>query len=936
MRNIDVHYGVYLEKVFQLAKTLVIKSDAFIHLMNEQVRIRAGQDSVDPYRPETWRYYMNVCGEYHPQDIFELKGKIRIVSMDTLEEIEFTKENLALHRTTFKEYQYGTRKYEELIVNYPQYEMLILGILYPANMQEAIDGPDGKILSYKPDLVETNEYTFLEELQRWIYAYKVRWTNRHFADSDGYYDVTNIAVLYLNLVSAILTIRKRKCKTNEAHSYHVRQYLASHGFLDDYLDVLTTKQALRFYRNINYLERNIGKVDTFKWLTREVMTERNLPLAEYSMYHDTEFQDVDIYPEPVFKKKSINGLEAVTEEDHISTSVMLDKETPLAPYNHQFRQDNEYHIQRDLQNSLSNKLKTKVLESKVTDYTDAQVYRMSDTLLNLWLDWSDRGLYKSVIMFNNIKTGERLPLYAKDAFYVFWYCYWKWMGLTIDRPPEILAQRVPIFPVPSKETLFSVVPTTPRISLREKYAVEEQFADDILSLMPTFNPVISIEAFYNKAQEFNVAANMQYNLTTLEEEMDRRAYKEAMTHRLYADRMIQPPTDTLNYEQWLDSLALRFPNMSVEDWRTAALAIINEATGVNLNTTLSLRALHAAMVRLMMQLSSYSLQYLKDINLANILIAGDSSLRLSQPKVHEKASMFALNGLKIEDLRSFTRTFLGHLLDEESFSQLTFGASEKSSIEVDHTVDVIQSSKPRYRYHVYTGIDVYHAKVELDENPRGVIPLPGMNDYVRLPFSEQRKGRDVWGNDYYYSGHCTDEYSTKDPIEWVIPKDLDGFDYVKQERLRLPGVLDGFTYVDKVKLRLDKPLGGFNYKQANPLVIGDLFGFTYKEAPLLYLPYDLNGFTYKDDKPFLTLDKPLNGFTYKEAKPFDLPNDLDGFQYQSAKPWLELNRPLRGFTYHTKVPFNLNGDLNGFIYSNDKKLSAAIDKSLKGFKYQNG
>lgn len=31
---------------------------------------------------------------------------------------------------------------------------------------------------------------------------------------------------------------------------------------------------------------------------------------------------------------------------------------------------------------------------------------------------------------------------------------------------------------------------------------------------------------------------MQYNLTTLEEDMERRAFKEAMTHRLYADRII--------------------------------------------------------------------------------------------------------------------------------------------------------------------------------------------------------------------------------------------------------------------------------------------------------------------------------------------------------------------------------------------------------------
>lgn len=936
MNKIDSHYGVYLDKVFQLAKTLVIKSEAFAEAMNQQVILKTGNiHSVDRNNLASQRYYMNVCGEYHPQDLIELKGKIKVISMDTLEEIEFTKENLRLHRTTFKEYQYGTRKYEELVSNYPHYEILILGILYPADMDKAINSPDGTILSYQPELVEFNEYSFIEELQKWIYAYKLRWTNRQYQYSDLYYDITNLGVMYLNLIPAILTIRKRKCKTNEAHSYHVRQYLASHGFLDDYLDVLTTKQALRFYRNINYIERNIGKADTFKWLTREVLTERNLPLSEYSMYHDTSKQIEEMYSEPVFKKKALNGLEFITKRDNINTHQLLDKEQKLAPYNWRYQEDNEAHIKKALQNSLSNKLKTKVLESKVTDYSDAQIYRLSDTLLNLWLDWSDRKVYKSVINFNNIKTGERIPLNAKDAFFVYFYAYWRWMGVRMEQIPEVLAERVPIYPIPNKDTLFSVVPKDPRISFKEKRSVEEQFADDIISLMPTFENVISIEAFYNKALDFNVAANMQYNLTTLEEDMERRAFKEAMTHRLYADRIISPPSITKTYPEWIETLGIKFSNMTRNDWRDVALDILNEATGVELNNTLSLRSLHTAMIRLMIQLSSYSVQYIKDINTANMLISGESSLRLTTPKDKGHEHQFTETGVDIIDVHNFAKSFLGHLLDKENFTDIEFGTKSKTHLDIDPTVDISGHIHITSHHFAYSGLDVYYTPPNMGKNPRGDIPVIGIEGLMNQPLHKQRQLKDVWGHDYYYKGLCNDELSTKDPLEWTLNKDLHGFHYSRRDRFNLPFELNGFTYSHIGRLFLPNDLNGFNYGKAKykQLLIGDLIGFNYRHPGQLYLPDPLNGFDYRLDKrPLLNLGNTLNGFNYRKAGALWIDKLLDGFSYNKGYSGFTLNKPLNGFDYRQLPWLFLDDDLRGFNYQKAKPLW--IGNPLFGFSYR--
>ena len=80
-------------------------------------------------------------------------------SLDTLETILFSKENLELHPLTRESYQFGTRYYYNLLNKYPNQEFLIKGILYPCDINKAIEAEDGEILSYQSDLVEEQEET---------------------------------------------------------------------------------------------------------------------------------------------------------------------------------------------------------------------------------------------------------------------------------------------------------------------------------------------------------------------------------------------------------------------------------------------------------------------------------------------------------------------------------------------------------------------------------------------------------------------------------------------------------------------------------------------------------------------------------------------------------------------------------------------------------
>jgi hypothetical protein len=280
--NTNNRYTLYLNKCIELISTIVIKFDDVADAMNNLVITKLGLDSIDYSDKSTWKYYQNIAGIYHLTDT-----KMKIKSLDIDQEIDFTIENLKTNKNTKLAYTYDSRYYRELVSLYPDQELLIKGILYPVDINVAINSKDGTILNYPKDLIEDNEYSLINKLQKWIYNYLFRWVNKQFCLSDELYVATYIGQFYLHLVQALIAFRLENCKTNEAHSYHIQQYLASHGFLDSYLSVLTKEQALFFYRNIRYIERNAGKKDTFDWVTDKTMTLRNLPLYEITMNHNT-------------------------------------------------------------------------------------------------------------------------------------------------------------------------------------------------------------------------------------------------------------------------------------------------------------------------------------------------------------------------------------------------------------------------------------------------------------------------------------------------------------------------------------------------------------------------------------------------------------------------------------------------------------------------
>ena len=591
-------YDIYVADNIALAQTLVIKSDLTAQAVNKGLELL--NIPVNRNDPLTWKYYLNLSGEYHPTD-----QPMSIVSLDTLQTIDFTKENLRIHDSTRREYSQQTNFYQELLNRFPDQESLIRGILNPIDIQTAISAPDGKILYYDTSLVEENETNLIDGLQDWINKFNIRWHNKAYALTDDLYAAGQLGVLFTLLPSVIDNLRVQNCFSIYTHSYHIRSFLAGQGRLDEFIDFLTKKQMLWLYRNIRYLHRNIGKRQTFLKLLANILTERGFPLAEWTMRHDLKDMIDNIYPKIEFVRQPLNFGFSSAGLDTRDIPNMLSAEANQAKGNRAIQDEAEVSIRLQMENSRQDRLPTKILESSILDLTDALPFTLSDALLNYWLYLSHLDQYPAIVTVDNPKTGSTLAMTMKDAFVIFLYVYNKARGVTLPTVPIVEAWMVRRQPTPTRNELLSLM--EPRFD-RELYV--DAALSELTSISVRF---ISTTMFNDTVTRVHQDLMKHRFLYTTCEHMVQRAQIEQMVLRIYQDY----PCDLaegMTYEAWFQERGLDIDTFNYIEADLMATQLLERCTGADLKKSKSLREIQAAMLRLMERLSSYSVQYLQSIN----------------------------------------------------------------------------------------------------------------------------------------------------------------------------------------------------------------------------------------------------------------------------------------------------------------------------------
>ena len=616
------YYELYVENVLKLAETIVIRFENSAVAENDWIIKNYGASYVDLNDKTSWRYYLHICGYMHPIDTV-----IEVTSLDTLQTIEFTRQNLIIHKATAKAYQYGSRYYRELLLLYPEYERYILGVLYPADMQKAVNSDDGTILSYPPELVEPAELGFISRLELWIKKMIARWYNVQFTNGHSLYNAAFLAVLYQQLVPEIMNLRLRACKTDEVHSYHIRQYLASHSGLDVYLDKMDRHQALFLYRNIAYIERNNGKNAIFSLLVDKLLTRRSIPLGEYKFLHNTASLDNTSFSEPSFKKIALNPVMSSddAEVQAISLDQMLQKERDLAPGNYKYSQLNRGDIESKFVNSYSNSLTTKVLESAMVDYSDSVVHTLQTIALNQWGLFSHAGTYDTYIRVNSPIDGTEITLSVKDAYIYFFYLFSKSAGVVMDTVPTLGAMRVQRTSMITKQDMLALVDSS----------IKDFVADEILDKKIDTGVMLSVDAFADIVRQLYKVANDEVGYISRYEDYMQRGFVQNMVTSTYNDTILVYPETGQNMNIWLNAKNLP-SDFTPEQCIKLYEDLFVVATGIELNSLKQSKDLQEAMISIMRDLSSYSVQFITSINSDVITPLNWAMIRPGQADVSEQ------------------------------------------------------------------------------------------------------------------------------------------------------------------------------------------------------------------------------------------------------------------------------------------------------------
>lgn len=656
----NTQYNIYRKQTFNLAKTLVIKLDDVSLAINqdlsainrplfdEELRAQYPHAPIEAF----YKYYQNLSGQYHITDLMRLREttghpfmKIQMIGNNGTYEVDFTKELMTRDPAVANEYRFGSYYYNELVSRYPDFEPLIMGILYPVKLELAVAANNGEILyvgGYVKDyidnteevgyvettqvtsngVIEKQEINFIVELQTWLNKYMSRWTNSAYAITDDLYVAASLSVMYMQLPAVIMNIRLKNAKTPYAHSFHVKAFLESHGRLGHVYDHLPLQASMWLYKNMDYYETNLGKELTLKDIVDNVFTVANIPITGYDTTHNVGLMPDEILPTPALVKNVLNFDSLASSSADKSIYSMLLEGIPSARDNERNIRDAHLRINEKIKYSGDDTMSTKILESEMLTLPGKYPFTLLDTLLNLWLysidenDTVNKSLDGAIFVTNPL-TGSRITMTLTNAYKVALYCFNKGSnGIELKRPPGEHVMQARMIP-----RSFDYVPTpahqrkaTATELWRNTHKVQPKDLAALYTKQNWDRHFTSSVALNKVGTEIFVEMVRQTDICTRVEHFMGRAELEVCMNRHYWAAIPCKVTIPVDYPIWLDQIGVNLKGLTGENLISLGLDLVTAATGLDLTLSKRQADTQRAAINILKHFTSYTVQIVDSVS----------------------------------------------------------------------------------------------------------------------------------------------------------------------------------------------------------------------------------------------------------------------------------------------------------------------------------
>lgn len=629
----SVRYQQLLLSESKLAESLIIKSTTLaLHVSNSQemkIEHARHNKSFNINDPSSWKFYLNLNGQYHFSN-----EMMYVVSVDTLEEIEFTKENLDVHRATKRAYLSEGSYIKSLKVRYPNQKALIEGILRPVDLNVAINARENEILSYNKDLVEYNEVSLIEKVQRKIDVYIKNWESKSYPKFEKEYGLMQHYILLALIPLFIREVREASERSFETHSFYIWNHLESVAGLGKYRPYLSKTQSMWLYRNIDYLKSNFGKDSNVKLLIDNLLTPSGIPMARYYTGLDLSGIKYGENVAPFMSRVALNFTDVIGETTlDKSIKFVNEKMIPLARDNYQNLEENIEALETKLKLNPLSSMPTKLFESELLSSNLRDVYSKEDVLIQHWGYLAYNDLYKAKFSFINPKTSSIMNMTAKEAFMVWIYVTNKIFGTTPEKIPDTTLYNLAPLQMVSKDYLLSKV-NPDRVSNKQ--------VQTLLDLLPVANEYISSIDFGEYCDEVYQSYRKGLKLWNSVELYHSRAQIRTLFNLCFSPRRCEySKLGYTYYSELFDEKKWELDKLQKSDYERLSLDMMVKVLDLNIEEQNRSVNVQTALLEIFSKLTSLHTTVIQSASSNNIIVEGKQLLLLSDLKTHAESHIYS-------------------------------------------------------------------------------------------------------------------------------------------------------------------------------------------------------------------------------------------------------------------------------------------------------
>lgn len=417
-------------QIYNFLRTVTIKYEPVAQYVNQT--LAQNGYAVNDQDPTTWKYYLNMIGQYHESDT-----PMYVTSLDTRERVLFSPEIFVTNPRTRSAYSPGGTYYNRLCETYPEQVDLIKSILFPVDdITKAINAPDLSLLGWGSGYLETYEESiFIQQIEDFLLILKERWYF-DFLDDEPYFYLTFWSSIPIYLAMLLMSGRMANIKTPYAHSWDIWNELGGHG-LDNYSDILDREKSMMLYQNIDYFKANAGKQSNLLILAERLLTSLGIGLYGRIVVQESQSgaDDYQLTPQlvPVRLPASTEALPAQIEIKTVTTIMSEIYQKGLTPSE---QQEAVNTVERKLGDTTLNEFATKFLEIRPIAKNKPYAELLNMFLMETLVVSIKEGYYTQPAEVVDPLTKSPIYLLPAELLALYNYAVLKSLGLSVAEFPN--------------------------------------------------------------------------------------------------------------------------------------------------------------------------------------------------------------------------------------------------------------------------------------------------------------------------------------------------------------------------------------------------------------------------------------------------------------------------------------------------------------------